>query len=281
MFNRRGQLSLLGGWREATQVGFYGIGTNTSKDDRTNYLFNQPYASALLTVFPTRRFMMLRGGAEWSRWSQEPGEGSSFPSVETRYTPETLPGLGAEVTYLHTQATIGLDGRTSPGYSRRGAFIGATLHNYDDRDKAFSFHIAEYEAIAHLPILRETWVLSLRGRMQHSSEKDGQQTPFFMLPSLGGGSTLRGYSSWRFRDQNSLLLQAEWRVMVNRYLDLAFFYDAGKVTASTKDLDLDGLKDDFGIGFRFHGPFSTPLRVEFARSNETSFRFIFSSSASF
>ena len=26
MFNRRAQLSVLGGWREATQVGFYGIG---------------------------------------------------------------------------------------------------------------------------------------------------------------------------------------------------------------------------------------------------------------
>ncbi len=102
-----------------------------------------------------------------------------------------------------------------------------------------------------------------------------------MLPALGGGSSLRGYSSWRFRDQNSLLLQAEWRIMVNRYFDLAFFYDAGKVTSHTSDLDLDGLKDDFGFGIRFHGPFATPLRVELARSRENSFSFIFSSSASF
>ncbi len=54
IFKRRGHLSVLGGWREATQVGFYGIGTNTSKDDRASYLFQQPYASALLTIFPTR-----------------------------------------------------------------------------------------------------------------------------------------------------------------------------------------------------------------------------------
>ena len=52
-----------------------------------------------------------------------------------------------------------------------------------------------------------------------------------MLPSVGGGSSLRGFSSWRFRDSNSLLLQAEWRIMVNRFLDTAFFYDAGKVAA--------------------------------------------------
>jgi hypothetical protein len=280
MFNRRGHLSVLGGWREATQVGFYGIGTNTPKDDRTNYLFQQPYGSALLTVFPRRRAFMLRGGVEFSQWSQEPGEGS-FPSVETRYTPEDLPGLGAEVTYLHTQGAVGFDWRTSPGYTRRGGFYGVTLHNHSDRDDQFGFQMLEYEAIQHIPILREAWVLSFHARVQTAEEKDGQQTPFFMLPALGGGSSLRGYSSWRFRDQNSLLLQAEWRIMVNRYFDLAFFYDAGKVTSHTSDLDLDGLKDDYGFGIRFHGPFATPLRVELARSRENSFSFIFSSSASF
>jgi hypothetical protein len=280
LFNRRGHFSLLGGWRDATQVGFYGIGTDTSVDDRSNYRFKQPYGSALLTVFPTRRFLMLRGGAEYSRWNQEPGEGSS-PSVETVYTPATLPGLGAEVTYLHTQGTIGLDGRTSPGYSRRGAFLGATLHDYNDRDSAFGFQMAEYEGIAHLPILREAWVLSFRARVQTAFDKDDQRTPFFMLPALGGGSSLRGFSSWRFRDKNSLLLSAEWRIMVNRYLDMAFFYDAGKVAARTSDLDFDGLKDDYGFGLRFHGPFATPLRVELAHSRESSIRFIFSAGPSF
>ena len=42
LFHRRGFMSLLGGWREATQVGFYGIGTDTSIDNRTNYSFQQP-----------------------------------------------------------------------------------------------------------------------------------------------------------------------------------------------------------------------------------------------
>ena len=279
LFNRRGHLSVLGGWREATQVGFYGIGTNTSKDDRTNYLFQQPYGSALLTIFPARKVFSLRGGVESTRWSQKSGEGT-FPSVETVYTPADLPGLGAEVTYLHTQGTVGIDWRTSPGYTRRGGYLGATLHDYNDRDKAFGFQMAEYEAIEHIPILREAWVLSFHGRVQTAFDKDGQQIPFFMLPAVGGGSSLRGYSSWRFRDQNSLLLQAEWRIMANRYLETAFFYDAGKVAARTADIDFDGLKDDFGFGIRFHGPFATPLRVELAKSRD-GLSFIFASSAAF
>jgi hypothetical protein len=60
LFDRRGMLSVIGGWREATEVGFYGTGTaNTSVDDRTNYSFRQPYGSAILAVRPTRNFLEI------------------------------------------------------------------------------------------------------------------------------------------------------------------------------------------------------------------------------
>src|SRR5881628_2772802 len=39
LFHRRGALSLVGGWREATQAAFYGLGTATSKNDRTDFDF--------------------------------------------------------------------------------------------------------------------------------------------------------------------------------------------------------------------------------------------------
>jgi len=279
LFSRRGTLSLLGGWREATEVGFYGLGTDTSKDDRTNYDFKRPYASGLLTIHPTRRNLLLRAGLEWTQWSQHPGHGS-FPSVERVFTPATLPGLDATATYLHTQATVGFDWRTTPGYTRRGGYYGVTGHDYHDRDGRFGFQQVDYETIQHFPILREAWVISLHGLVQTAFDKDDQQTPFFMLPALGGGSSLRGYSSWRFRDQNSLLLQAEWRIMVNRFFDSAVFYDAGKVTARTSDLDLKNLKSDFGFGIRFHSPISTPIRLELARGNE-GLTFIFSASPVF
>jgi outer membrane translocation and assembly module TamA len=110
--------------------------------------------------------------------------------------------------------------------------------------------------------------------------KAGEQIPFFMLPSVGGGSSLRGYTSWRFRDRNSMELQAEWRVMVNRYIDTALFYDAGTVAAKTGDLNFDDLKHDYGLGVRFHGPTATPLRVDFATGGE-GFHVVFSASPIF
>ena len=268
LFHRRGALSLLGGWREATQAAFYGLGMGTSTDDRTDFDFRQPYGSATLTLWPARRLLMLRGGVELSQWSLRPGQGTTFPSVETVYTPLTLPGLGTQTRYLHSQGTVGLDWRTSPGYSRRGGFYGVTLHDYTDKDKQFGFQQIDYEAIQHVPILREAWVISLRGVARTAYGKHDQQVPFFMLPYVGGGSTLRGFISHRFRDQNALALQTEWRIMANRFIDTAVFYDAGKVAARRSDLDFHGLKSDYGFGIRFHGPFATPLRIEVAKSSE-------------
>ena len=280
LFNRRGVLSVLGGWREATQVGFYGIGTDgTSVDDRANYSFTQPYAQAVLDVRPTRRYLVLTGGIEVSQWDQGPGSGSA-PSVDEVYTPATLPGLDASPTYLHPQAAIAFDWRTAPGYTRTGGYVAVTGHHFGDTDDQYSFQRVDYDVIQHIPVLRDTWVVSLRGRVETTFLDDGQTIPFFMLPALGGGSTLRGFTSWRFRDRHSLLLSAEWRILVNRFLDTAVFYDAGKVTSRTSDLNLSDLKSDYGFGFRFHGPLATPLRIELARSNE-GLQLVFSSQAPF
>jgi outer membrane translocation and assembly module TamA len=56
--------------------------------------------------------------------------------------------------------------------------------------------------------------------------------------------------------------------MVNRFLDAAFFYDAGQVAQHKSDLNLDHQQRDYGFGARIHTPFSTVLRVDVARSRE-------------
>ena len=279
LFAGRGTLSVLGGWREATQVGFYGLGMATSKDNRANYSFQQPYASVRLEVFPTRRLFLLRGALELSQWKQAAGSGDA-PSVEQLYTTQTLPGLGAQPIYWHSQVTAGLDSRSARGYARRGGFYAVTLHDFTDQDRTNGFNQIDYEAIQHIPILRDTWVVSLHALAQTAYNKSGEQIPFFMMPSLGGGSDLRAYTSWRLRDLNSLLLQAEWRLIANRFLDVALFYDAGKVAARASDLDLKGMKADGGIGFRLHGPAATPLRIELTKGSE-GFGVVFAASEAF
>jgi outer membrane protein assembly factor BamA len=128
--------------------------------------------------------------------------------------------------------------------------------------------LSRLELAQHIPFLRDTWVLSLRGRLEsiHGSEAE---VPYFLLPWLGSGHTLRAYSTGRFRDRNSLLMTGEWRWFPNRFLiDSALFVDAGTVASRFKDLNLGDLKYDYGIGFRFHLPLVTMGRFDIAHGSE-------------
>jgi hypothetical protein len=254
------------GWRDATQVGFYGIGMDTSVDDRANFRFQQLFAQGT-AIFRPISWTVLTGTAGYEDFSRDPGQGD-FPDVNSVYSPLTVPGLDAAPTYLHSIGTAGIDTRPSPGYTRTGGYYGVSFNDYADWDSIYSFDRLDAEVIQHVPLLRDTWVLSLRGRVQ-SILDDDSVVPIFLLPALGSSTTLRAYTSWRFRDRNSLLTQAEWRWIPNRLaFDMALFFDAGKVTSRLEDIDFHDLATDYGIGARFHTPTKTLIRTELAHGYE-------------
>jgi hypothetical protein len=255
------------GWRDATQVGFYGLGMQTNQDDRTNFRFQQTYADGHLTFRPVWWFP-IQASVGGEHWDSKQGKGN-FPSIETMHTPQTAPGVGSNPTYLHTQVAAGIDWRSpSPGYTRRGGLYQATLHDYrSNQGGIYSFRRLDGDIIQHIPLYRETWVLALRGSAA-TTLNDNDLIPYFLLPALGDGSTLRAFDTDRYRDRHSLLMTGEFRWLPGRAIDMAFFYDAGKVASRRSDLDFKGLKSDVGVGIRFHGLLATPLRIDFAVGNE-------------
>ena len=275
--NGRLDLHARAGWRDATQVAFHGL-SMAAPEDETNFRMKQAYVGGDVTAHPTP-WTIAGLGLSFEDFNLESGTGTS-PSIETVHTPATAPGLGGNPQYLHLAASGGIDTRASPGYARRGAFYGLAYHNYADRDDTYSFDRMDAEIVQHIPILRENWVVSLHGLVQ-TTLNDDDTVPYFLLPSLGGGSTLRGFSGWRFRDRTSLLMSGEFRWIPSRLaLDMALFYDTGKVTPRFHDLSFKGLASDYGIGIRFHGPLATPLRIDLARSRE-GMHLVFSGGAAF
>jgi hypothetical protein len=276
--NGRWMAGLRAGWRDAPQVGYYGTGQDNSADDRANFRIKQAYGIGHLAVRPSS-WTRLEAEAAYEDFKNEEGTGAA-PSIETRYDAVSAPGLFQNIKYIRSQGTAAIDWRTSPGYSRKGGYYGVTYNDFADRDKTYSFRRVDGEIVQHLPILRETWVLSFRGRVQ-SILDDDDSVPYYLLPYLGSGSTLRGYPTARFRDRHALLTSAEFRWIPSRLaLDMAIFYDAGKVTSRRSDLDFNGLKSNYGIGARFHGPTATPIRLEMARGSE-GWRLVISSNAAF
>ena len=250
-------------WLDATHVAFYGLGSDSLKDSRTNFRLRE--ASVIGGARARALRWMVFGGA------------LSYEDFTT--TPSGIARPGDDATFVHSTASAGVDWRPSAGYARRGGLYEIQYHNYADRAGTFDFDRVDAEVVQHIPILRENWVLSLRGAVQ--TTLDEGDVPYYMLPSLGSGSTLRAYGSWRFRDRHSELFSAEWRWIPSRLaFDMAIFYDAGKVASRRRDLDFDRLKSDVGIGMRFHGPAATPLRIELARGSE-GMRIVFSGGPAF
>ncbi len=266
------------GWRDATRVGYYGLGMNTQKSDRADFRFQQAYAQVTGMWRPSSWFRAsATGGFEDYSLKDPTGDRQS---VSDTYTETSAPGLGDSPSFLRTDIRVGFDTRTTPGYSRVGGYLGTGMTSYIDRDGEYSFNLVDVEGIQHIPILRETWVISLRTRLQTTLDDD-DVVPYFLMPALGSSSTLRAYSSRRFRDRHSLLASAEWRWIPNRLgMDMALFVDAGKVAARRADLNFSRLEHNAGIGLRLHGPSLTVIRIELARGSE-GWNTVFSSSAAF
>lgn len=277
----KGRLDMSGSisWVDATQVPYYGLGDDTDADNRTNFRVNrsQIEGAAVLHLVDWLR-LRLDGGVD--KYLQKPGQGA-YPSIETVFSPDEAPLLGEDPFYLRGEASATIVWLESAGYSRTGGLYRLAYEEFNPLgDEGDTFGFVRTEIVQHVPILRETWVISLRARTE-SIVRESDVVPYFLMPYLGSGSTLRGYTTGRFRDRHSLLLNGEVRWFPNRAgLDMALFVDAGDVANTRGKFNLNGMKTDYGIGVRFHGPLATVLRVEVARGFE-GWRTVFASSAPF
>jgi outer membrane protein assembly factor BamA len=169
--------------------------------------------------------------------------------------------------YVHGEASITSDTRDSRSRPASGGVYRAGWTAYADRDGgAFSFRRYEAEAAQFIPLAARRVVLALHGWIVGSETRADTQIPFYLMPSLGGGNTLRAYSDYRFHDRNLLLVTAESRVALLKHLDLAAFVDAGNVAPRMSGLDLD--KKSYGIGFRMHTDRATFARLDVAHGDE-------------
>jgi outer membrane protein assembly factor BamA len=276
----RARLTLSGRYVDAPDVRYFGVGNSSSVEDETRFAYTPIGGGARLDVRGSKYFT-LGGGADYL--SIDTASGRTAPSIEERFTPADTPGLGiSEFTYLHSTAYASFDWRKTPGYSGRGGLYRVQFSDFREQDlDRYSFRSLEAEARQLIPILRANWVIALRGLATVTDMDDPAAVPYFLLPALGGGSTLRGYPDFRFRDRHRMLLSAELRWTPARFMDMAVFYDTGKVAARRADLDFDDLQESYGVGLRIVGPEGYLLRVEVAHSREHNARLIFGAGGEF
>ena len=169
-----------------------------------------------------------------------------------------------------------------PATRARGGLYQAQLRRFDDREGgAYSFTDTRIELQQFIPFWNLSRVLALRALAQHADGLGQAQVPFYLMPTLGGARSLRGYDRQRFRDRSLLLLSAEYRYEVNPFLMAAVFYDAGQVAQDWSDFTLKDMRDNYGFGLRFGYSNAVALRADVAFGGEDSVRLIFGFASSF
>jgi outer membrane translocation and assembly module TamA len=124
-------------------------------------------------------------------------------------------------------------------------------------------------------------VFALQAQLVSTSPDDGDEVPFFMQPTIGGGRALRSVADYRFRDKSLFGFNVEYRWEAFAALDMALFTDFGTVAPRFSDLDLGDLKRAYGIGFRFNTPKAVLFRFDMATGAGEGVRYFFKFSNAF
>jgi outer membrane protein assembly factor BamA len=252
------------------------------------------------------------------------GKDENDPSVFDLYQPY-FSGLDCLSPVFPRNAVPGLLGGRVFGYGGffeydarnryyglpQGAYIYAKIASYDglnDDADAIGFPGDPYDfgwiegtidARGYVPLGGPRTSLALRLFTELTDRKGASAIPYYRLPVLGGSTTLRGFQTFRFRGENSLVVQAELRRTIwekeGQGIDLAFFGDGGQIWGYGYNRDCvtdvlgfdpkvgDGFEKenweaDLGIGAAYRLSSSFGFRLDYAHSNEGNrIRLVFSS----
>jgi hypothetical protein len=275
LLDERLELGIEGVVRHHPQEDFYGLGSETLKDDRVSYLFDGDEVEGRAVLKP-RAWLNVGSRFGYLTTSVGSGEDSRYPSIEERFDDSTAPGLVIQPDYVYGDAFATVDYRDEPGNARAGGYYTVTIRRYSDRDfDRYSFTSVNVLAQQFVPIFDKKRVFAFQTGIITTSASDGHEVPFFMRPTIGGGNTVRSLVDYRFRDSAALWLNAEYRWEAFGLLDMALFTDWGKVAPTASDLDFSDLKHAYGIGFRFNIPQAVFLRFDIGAGAGEGVRYIF------
>ena len=252
-------------------IRFFGLGAESPVQRETNMTLEVTGAYAIFGVNITprarlslgetlQRFNVLKGGIPGL-----PFTGDVFP---------TLPGVNGATVHAQRVALI-YDDRDSLTTPTQGLFASV----FAEASSQLLGSAADYvksglEAVYLRPLGTDRVIFVARGLVEALT--GGADTPFEVLPTLGGFTTLRGFGQNRFFGNARVVLNLETRLRVLKLtlfdiateLEVAPFVDVGKVFNSFKEFTRVPFEVTPGIGFRGLTPPSVVGHIDVGFSRE-------------
>ena len=243
-------LNLYGIVRDLRRLDFYGVGPESRKQDQAVFHYREAVLGLDFTL-PLENWFDVGGAIEGVLPHITPITDLSIRSVERSFTEASAPGISSQAPTLHLIAFAGFHGKGKPESWRLDYRF--YYHFYRDlRGGRYSFR--RFDADLKQSLSLGDIELRLRGRLSLADVGSGKVQPFYLMRTLGGSDitgteTLRGFSDYRFRDNDLVLAQAELAMPLYGPIDLFAFNDVGKVAPSLKHFNVGRFRDTFGAGF--------------------------------
>lgn len=208
---------------------------------------------------------------------------SLTPSLRKRISTQSFIGVGFDVGYTSTDDIDEGDSIVDSSIlleSSRSVGVNLQL-NYDSRDSALSpssgrlieldsgwyarslgsdsdFYVQSllYSEYLGIGISGDVLAWQVHGRFTQG------EVPWDKLSTLGGGGLLRGYNAGRYRDQQMLLAQAEYRMNLPGRHGMVFWGGAGAIADEIQSLSANEVLQTAGIGYRFQVKPKVNLRLD-------------------
>jgi len=242
---------------------FFGVGPASRRVDQAAYDLDGVVAGVQVGVQAAKPFS-IGAGVEYTQPTVGPGGSDTLRSIEDVFGTSTAPGLRREHAFSRVLGHLTYDFR-QPVNARKGGYYRLDVSRYHDRrGGSETFTRTDLDLRQFVSVLAERRVFAARLRLSTTDADEPGQIPFFLLPTLGGNDTLRGFRAQRFRGAHAILLQGEYRFEIWSALEAALFVDAGKVADRRRDLNFRDLERDYGFGFRLNTDNGVIARVDAA-----------------
>ncbi len=247
---------------------FYGIGPDSDLEDRTNYLVEDGHYGAA-AGYQFGRWVGIGARGAYLKVNTGPGKDDAFPEIGDLFDDSTAPGLARQPDFLRFDSVVFVNLLDTPGNPHRGGSIGLSYSQYDARgDEEFDFDSLALDLRGYLPLGSRQRILAVRFFASRNNADPGGRVPFYLMRTLGGKETLRGFADLRFRDARLLYLSAEYRWEAAPAIEGVLFYDTGRVFPESQEIEFKHLEHNIGAGIRFKALNRVILRLDVGRGRE-------------
>ncbi|MGA2355149.1 MAG: hypothetical protein ABSG02_11670 [Terriglobales bacterium] len=271
------------------KINYYGLGNDSTQAGASVFGMTQTMVggSVIKPVFEwpaiSKLNLALLGEANGRFVSLRGEYGQSFPSIETRYTNATAPGLSSqpgfvqlgegfrikpvfgdhlELNYLANFQQFFAPSNSQYSFRRWTTDLNHTFFLYGHTESAPSNtdangpdHCAPTSETCP-PISRSRNLngsINLRLLVSESVASGTSVVPFYFQQTLGGqdidsAQSLSSYQDYRFRAPNVLLLQEDFEHSIWGPFGFRFMTDQGRVALTRGDLGFSHLKHSFATG---------------------------------